>query len=111
MDIKTGLPKLPAYGGYSGPAIKPIAQRHVSEVAKSVKIPISACGGISTWEDVVEYIMLGATTVQICTSVMWNGYGFFQTLLKGLSEYMDQMGLETLKSITWKGSTLHFYNR
>ncbi|HEX7372553.1 MAG TPA: tRNA-dihydrouridine synthase, partial [Thermodesulfobacteriota bacterium] len=48
VDIKTGLPKLPAYGGYSGPAIKPITQRHVSEVARAVKTPISACGGVTT---------------------------------------------------------------
>ena len=102
VDIATGLPRLPAYGGYSGPAIKPITQRHVSEVAKAVKIPISACGGISTWEDVIEYIMLGATTVQICTSVMWHGYDFFQTLLKGLSEYMDREGLTSLATIRGK---------
>ena len=102
VDIRTGLPKLAAYGGYSGPAIKPITQRHVSEVARAVKTPISACGGISTWEDVIEYIMLGATTVQICTSVMWHGYDHFQTLLKGLSDYMDQERLDSLDSIRGK---------
>ena len=102
VDIKTGLPKLPAYGGYSGPAIKPITQRHVSEVARAVKTPISACGGITTWEDVVEYIMLGATTVQICTSIMWQGYGHFQTILKGLEGYMDAEKLESLESIRGK---------
>ncbi len=104
VDIKTGLPKLAAYGGYSGPAIKPITQRHVSEVARAVKIPISACGGISSWEDIVEYMMLGATTVQICTSIMWNGYGYFQTLLKGLSSYMKEEGVDSLDTI--RGKTL-----
>lgn len=99
VDIATGRPRLPAYGGYSGPAIKPITQRHVSEVARAVRTPISACGGISTWEDVVEYVMLGATTVQVCTSVMWNGYGHFQTLLKGLSGYMEREGLDSLEGI------------
>ena len=104
VDIKTGLPKLPAYGGYSGPAIKPITQRHVSEVARAVRTPISACGGVTTWEDVVEYIMLGATTVQICTSIMWRGYGHFRTLLKGLQDYMDAEKLESLEQI--RGKTL-----
>lgn len=104
VDITTGLPKLAAYGGYSGPAIKPITQRHVSEVARAVSIPISAVGGISTWEDVVEYMMLGATTVQICTSIMWHGYEYFQEILKGLSEYMEREGLDSLKSI--RGKTL-----
>jgi len=106
VDIATGLPRLAAYGGYSGPAIKPITQRHVSEVARTVKIPISACGGISTWEDVVEYIMLGASTVQICTSIMWNGYGYFETLLKGLSGYVRDQGLASLNAI--RGKTLPY---
>jgi len=106
VDIATGLPKLPAYGGYSGPAIKPITQRHVSEVAKAVKIPISACGGISTWEDIVEYVMLGATTVQVCTSIMWHGYKYFQTLLRGLSDYMKREGLDSLETI--RGKTLPY---
>ena len=99
VDIDSGMPKLAAYGGYTGPAIKPITQRHVSEVARAVKIPISAVGGVSTWEDVVEYIMLGATTVQICTSVMWKGYGHFRTILRGLEGFMDQKGLTTLEEI------------
>jgi len=102
VDINTGMPRLAAYGGYSGPAIKPITQRHVSEVAKAVNIPIGAVGGISTWEDIVEYIMIGATAVQICTSIMWNGYGHFQKLLKGLSDYMDREGLDSLESIRGK---------
>lgn len=106
VDITTGLPKLPAYGGYSGPAIKPITQRHVSEVAKAVKVPISACGGVTTWEDVIEYIMLGATTVQICTSIMWQGYGHFKTILKGLEEYLEREKLESLDAI--RGKTLPY---
>lgn len=102
VDITTGLPKLPAYGGYSGPAIKPITQRHVSEVAKAVKIPIAACGGITTWEDVVEYVMLGASAVQICTSIMWQGYSHFRTLLNGLEEYLEREKLESLHQICGK---------
>ena len=106
VDIATGRPKLSAYGGYSGPAIKPITQRHVSEVAKVVKTPISACGGITTWEDVVEYIMLGATTVQICTSIMWQGYGHFQTILEGLAGYLDREKLASLDAV--RGKTLPY---
>lgn len=102
VDIATGIPKLCAYGGYSGPAIKPITQRHVSEVAKTVSIPISAVGGISTWEDVVEYMMIGATTVQICTSVMWHGYESFQGILDGLSAYMAREGIDSWDDIRGK---------
>ncbi|MEW6265123.1 MAG: tRNA-dihydrouridine synthase [Thermodesulfobacteriota bacterium] len=99
VDIKTGRPRLAAYGGYSGPAIKPITQRHVSEVARAVKVPIQAVGGISGWEDVIEYIMLGASAVQICTSIMWNGYDHFQKMLDGLSQYLEQRGLSSLADI------------
>ena len=102
LDIKTGKPHLCAYGGYSGPAIRPITMRHVSEVARAVDIPIQAVGGISTWEDVVEYIMLGASAVQICTSIMWLGYDHFQTILDGLNQYMDEEKLDSLESIRGK---------
>ena len=102
VDIKTGKPRLAAYGGYSGPAIRPITMRHVSEVARAVKIPIQAVGGVSTWEDVVEYIMLGASAVQICTSIMWKGYGQFGKILEGLSEYMDKEGLDSLEAVRGK---------
>jgi len=102
VDIATGRPRLCAYGGYTGPAIKPITQRHVSEVAKAVGIPISAVGGISSWEDVVEYMMIGATTVQICTSVMWHGYDFFQKVSDGLLGYLEREGLGSLEEIRGK---------
>ncbi len=102
VDIKTGRPKLAAYGGYSGPAIKPITQRHVSEVSRAVDLPIMAVGGINSWEDVVEYMMLGASAVQICTSIMWNGYAHFQKILDGLAGYMEQEGLSSLESIRGK---------
>lgn len=102
VDIETGRPKLAAYGGYTGPAIKPITQRHVSEVARAVKVPISAVGGVTTWEDVVEYFMIGASSIQVCTSIMWKGYSHFKTILKGLEEYLDRKGLSSLEEIRGK---------
>ncbi|MCL5075218.1 MAG: 4Fe-4S binding protein [Chloroflexi bacterium] len=97
VDIETGLPKLPAYGGYTGPAIKPIIQRHVSEVARAVDIPISAVGGVMNWSDVVEYIMLGATTVQTVTAVMWNGYEKLGQLVAGLRDFMVRKGYQSIE--------------
>jgi dihydropyrimidine dehydrogenase (NAD+) subunit PreA len=102
VDIRTGRPKIAAFGGYSGAAIKPITQRHVTEVARAVNTPIIAVGGISSWEDVVEYVMLGATAVQICTVIMWNGYEYFQKLLDGLMKYMEQEKLHSLEEIRGK---------
>ncbi|MEW6523022.1 MAG: tRNA-dihydrouridine synthase [Bacillota bacterium] len=99
VNIDTGRPVLPAMGGYTGPAIKPIVQRHLAEVAAKVKLPISAVGGIMSWRDIVEYVMLGATTVQICTAVMWGGYEKIGQLLDGLRGFMAQRGLESLDEI------------
>ena len=92
VDIETGRPYLNAYGGYTGPAIRPIIMRHVSEVASNVDIPISAVGGITSFREVIEYIMLGATTVQICSAVMWNGYDIVRKILKDLDDWMDNHG-------------------
>ena len=97
VDIETGKPYLPAYGGYTGPAIKPIIQRFVSEVARAVDIPISAVGGVRSWEDIVEYIMLGATTVQTVTAVMWDGYEVLDKLISGLSQFMERKGYNSIE--------------
>ena len=96
VDIEQGKPFLPAYGGYSGPAIKPITQRFVSEVARAVQIPICALGGVRTWKDIVEYIMLGATTVGVVTTVMWEGYEAIGLLLNGLQGFMERKGYDSL---------------
>jgi len=104
VDIETGKPILPAFGGYSGPAIKPITLRCVAQVARAVKIPISGIGGVSTWRDVVEYIMLGATTIQTCTAVMWKGLGVFRQLSDGLNSFMEKKGYQKIED--FKGVAL-----
>lgn len=97
VDIETGKPYLRGYGGYTGPAIKPIIMRHFSEVARAVKVPLSAVGGVSSWREVVEYIMLGATTVQLATAVMWEGLSKVGKILSGLAEFMDRKGYRTIE--------------
>ena len=99
VDVETGMPYLRAYGGYTGPAIKPVIMRHVSEVAKAVDVPIAAVGGVSSWRDIVEYVMLGASCVEICTAVMWGGVGAIDSMLQGLAEFMDRKGYPDLASI------------
>lgn len=96
VDVETGKPYLRGYGGYTGPAIRPIIMRHLSEVARAVKVPISAVGGVMSWRELVEYIMLGATTVQTVTSVMWNGYSAAGKILEGLNKFMDEKGYKTI---------------
>ena len=99
VDIETGKPYLRAYGGYTGPAIKPVIMRHVTDVARRVDIPISACGGVSSFREVVEYIMLGAANVQICTAVMWHGYSEITKILKSLDAWMDEKGYASFEQI------------
>lgn len=99
VDIETGLPLLRGYGGYTGPAIKPVIMRHLSEVARAVDIPISAVGGIMSYKEIIEYIMLGATTVQSCTAVMWNGYQIIPKILKDLDDWMDAKGYKSFDEI------------
>ena len=99
VDIETGKPYLRSYGGYTGPAIRPIVMRHLSEVARNVDIPLSAVGGVNSYRDIVEYIMLGATTVQLCTAIMWNGYSVVTKMLDDLSKRMDEKGYSSLDEI------------
>jgi dihydroorotate dehydrogenase (NAD+) catalytic subunit len=86
------------YAGLSGPCVKPIALRMVHEVSKSIKIPVCGLGGIMSVEDVIEFIMAGATLVQIGTANFIKP-DIALDIIKGLSEYMDREGIKTLDEI------------
>jgi dihydropyrimidine dehydrogenase (NAD+) subunit PreA len=90
-----------AHGGYCGPAVKPIALNMVSELARDpeVGVPISGIGGISTWRDAAEFLLLGATNVQVCTAVMHYGYRIVEDLIDGLSNYLDEKGFSSVREI------------
>lgn len=73
IDLKTRKPRLGAgFGGLSGPAIKPIALRLVFEAARAVKIPVVGLGGIATGEDAAEFLVAGATAVEVGTATFWD---------------------------------------
>lgn len=78
-----------AFGGYSGPALKPVALRCAASIAKTLNPPLIGSGGIGKWEEAAEYIALGASLVQIATAVMWKGFGIVEKLKEGLSNYLD----------------------
>ena len=99
VDIETGLPYQRACAGFTGPAIKPIVMRHVCEVARNVDLPIAAVGGVQSYKDIIEYIMLGATVVELATSVMWNGYPFITKLIRDLDTWMDEKGYSSFDDI------------
>ncbi|RSK42327.1 NAD-dependent dihydropyrimidine dehydrogenase subunit PreA [Hymenobacter perfusus] len=85
-------------GGYCGPAVKPIALNMVKNCAQhpDVRLPISGIGGIETWRDAVEHILLGASSVQVCTAAMHYGFGIIREMTSGLEQYMAEKGFRTI---------------
>ncbi len=84
-----------SHGGYCGPAVKPIALSMVSEIARDSDcggIPISGIGGVTTWRDAAEFMVIGAGNVQVCTAAMTYGFKVVQEMISGLSEWMDEKG-------------------
>lgn len=90
-----------AHGGYCGTAVKPIALNMVSELARDAEfnLPISGIGGINTWRDAVEFLLLGAGTVQVCTAVMHYGYRIVEDMIDGLNNYLDEKGFASVSDI------------
>lgn len=84
--------------GLSGPCIKPIALRMVYEVCKQVKIPVIGIGGICNYKDVIEFIMAGATAVQIGTANFMHPYSALD-IIEDLENYMKEEGIQTLEEI------------
>ena len=102
IDLKTRKPKLSTtFGGLSGPAIKPIAIANVHKVFKAVNIPVIGIGGIATAEDVVEFLLAGASLVQIGTMNYQNPNLGVQ-LKEELSEYYSQNGIEKTEDLIGK---------
>ena len=93
-----------SHGGYAGPAVKPIALNMVSQVASDpdVGLPVSGVGGIETWRDAVDFLLLGATTVQVGTSVMHYGFRLIDDLVDGLSTYLRAKGLHSPAELVGK---------
>ncbi len=88
IDILSGKPVLSnVYGGVSGPAIKPIALKCVYDLYEELKIPVIGCGGITTFEDVLEFVMAGASAVQIGSAIFYSRRTFY-SLKESLIAYM-----------------------
>ncbi len=102
IDIRTGQPLLGGprgVGGFSGPSIKPLALRIVFDIAQNVKIPVVGIGGISTWNDAVEYFMAGAKCVQVCTAGNLKGPKVYERIIKGLEKYLIQRNLRNFDKV------------
>ena len=91
-------------GGYCGAAVKPIALHMVGALSRDPRfsLPISGIGGVANWRDAVEFMLLGASSVQVCTEVMLKGYRIVEDMIEGLSEYMIRHKFETLEDFRGK---------
>jgi len=91
------------FGGYCGPAVKPIALKMLATISQDPvtrKVPVSGIGGISSWKDAAEFILLGASTVQVCTAAMKYGFRIIEDLCEGLNNWMDEKGFAHISDFT-----------
>lgn len=100
IDINTKRPIIHNNtGGFSGPALLPIAVRMVWQTYNKVKIPIVGLGGITTWQDAVEMLLAGATALQIGTVLFTDPYAPVK-IVEGLEQYMDKNGVKSISELT-----------
>jgi len=100
IDIETTRPILSnKRGGLSGPAIKPIAVRCVYDIYERVRVPIIGCGGVTSWQDAVEFMLAGASAVQIGTAVALKGPSIFRSVVRGIDTYLRKKGFRSVKEI------------
>ena len=100
IDVETERPILSnKIGGLSGTPIKPVAVRCVYEISSQYDIPIIGCGGISSWDDAVEFILAGASAVQIGSAVGDNWISVFDDINKGILQYMEKKGFSKIEDM------------
>jgi dihydropyrimidine dehydrogenase (NAD+) subunit PreA len=104
IDLDTFEPRpnvdgLSSHGGYCGPAVKPIALNMVHQLQNddASRLPISGIGGIGTWRDAAEFILLGCGTVQVCTAAMHYGYRIVEDMIDGLQNWMHEKGFGSIE--------------
>lgn len=109
VDIDTFVPQpmvgpLSTNGGYCGVAVRPIALHMTAALARDPRfnIPISGIGGIANWRDAVEFMLLGSSTVQVCTEVMLRGYRIVEDMIEGMNGWMAEKGFDKLDDFIGK---------
>jgi dihydroorotate dehydrogenase (NAD+) catalytic subunit len=100
INIESGLPVLSnRIGGLSGKSVKPIAIRCVYEISKNVGVPVLGCGGIFSWEDAVEFMLAGASAIQLSSVIGHEGVDTFQKINLGVKKYLERKGLKNLSEL------------
>lgn len=113
VNLKTlrPMPTVEGYsepGGYSGQAVRPVALRHVMEIARACPgVAVSGMGGVETAEDAVQFLLLGASTVQVCTGAMLRGYEMIHGLREGLASFLEEKGFESVADVV--GASLPYF--
>ena len=99
VDIENARPMLPTYGGYSGAPIRPIGLAAVASIAQAVDVPVCGIGGVENYRNVLEYIMLGASAVQIGTAVMINGPEKIREISRELEMWAEEKNISDVEQI------------
>ena len=100
IDVETQRPILSnKFGGLSGTPIKPIGLRCVYEISSKYDIPIIGCGGVSTWEDAVEFFLAGASAVQVGSAVGDRWVDVFNEINNGIIQYMQKKGISKIEEM------------
>jgi len=99
LDIETGKPYINGWAGVGGPWVKPLTLRWVSKIYTSMDMPITGTNGVYDWKDVVEFMMSGASIVQICSVLMLKGYSYLKEVIKGLDDFLNRKGYKTAREI------------
>ena len=100
VNVETQRPILSnKFGGLSGTPIKPIALRCVYEISSKYDVPIIGCGGISTWEDAIEFFLAGASAVQLGSAIGDNWIDIFTEINEGIKQYMRRKNYSTIKEM------------
>jgi len=86
-------------GGYSGPGVKPVALRAVYDLARTLDIPVIGVGGITTWKDALEFLLAGASALQIGTAVSIRGWKVFREINEGIKGYLESEGFSSVNDI------------
>jgi dihydroorotate dehydrogenase (NAD+) catalytic subunit len=100
INIQTLTPVLSnKIGGLSGKSIKPIGIRCVYEISKNIEIPVIGCGGIFSWQDAVEFMLAGASAVQLGSVIGYRGIAVFRNIATGIKGYLERRGLKNVTEI------------
>ena len=90
LDVETQKPFMEKAHGLGGSWLRAVSLAYVESLSRSVNIPISGVTGIQTWQDAVKYMLLGATTVQVCAAIYARGYKIIGELVSGIDDYMKR---------------------